>query len=219
LLENINEKQRLNLNVKVKMKYYFIRNKQMPWGDYGNTLFRGFLNVMDKNYNDLEIPTIERTGPFVPEIYIANSRDLVVSDKVRQIFEDNQISGILNYKKIGIKKIVNIDWQKWDKNRDPEFFPKNDEPENYILKGKHDENLVKFIPSLYNPIIQERKILKVVSDKKDYQNFTHLELNEKLNEDIICSGLRLIVSEKFKNLLETDDINDIQYIELKYNPS
>jgi hypothetical protein len=203
------------------MKYYLIKNKQMPWGDYGNTLFRGFLNVMDKNYNDLEIPTIERTGPFVPEIYIANSRDLVVSEKVRKIFEENKITGILNYKKIEVKKIVNIDWQKWDKNKDPEFFPKNDEPENYIIKGKHDENLVKSIPSLSNPIIVKKGKLNIISDKLDSINFTDLDIKDKIEEDIFTptNMLYLIVSEKFKNQLETNDINDLQFIELKYNPS
>ena len=50
------------------MKYYIIKNRKMPWGDYGNTLFEGSLSVMDKNYQITEVHKIERTAPYIPEI-------------------------------------------------------------------------------------------------------------------------------------------------------
>lgn len=86
------------------MDYFIIRNKKMPWGDYGNTLFRGFLNVMDKNFHDLETPELERTGPYIPEIYIANTRDLVISNRVKNLFEVYGITGIESYREIKKKK-------------------------------------------------------------------------------------------------------------------
>ena len=46
----------------------------MPWGDYGDTLFSGLLKVLDEHYDDLEIPEIERAGPYFPDIYMANSQ-------------------------------------------------------------------------------------------------------------------------------------------------
>lgn len=201
------------------MKYFIIKNKDMPWGDYGDTLFKGFLNVMDKNYNDLEIPTIERTGPYIPEIYIANSTDLVITEKVKKILEDEKISGIIEYKKIKIKKIVNIDWQKWDINKEVEFYPKSGEPEDYILKGKNDDSLVDKFPNLSNVKTLKKGKLYKVNDKPDYINYLHLEIREKIDEDIfsIENMWFLIVSEKFKNILEMNNINDLKFIELKYN--
>ena len=51
------------------MKYYIVENRKMPWGDYGNTLFEGRLLVMDENYQITEVHKIERTAPYIPEIY------------------------------------------------------------------------------------------------------------------------------------------------------
>ena len=56
------------------MKYYLLMNRSMPWGDYGAMLFSGLLKVLDEHYDDLEIPEIERAGPYFPDIYIANSQ-------------------------------------------------------------------------------------------------------------------------------------------------
>ncbi|MCV9933865.1 hypothetical protein OIU80_16400 [Flavobacterium sp. LS1R47] len=202
------------------MKYFIIKNKEMPWGDYGNTLFRGFLNVMDDNYNDLEIPTIERTGPYVPDIYTVNSVNIIVSEKVKKIFKENAITGIIGYKEIKIKKIVNIDWEKWEKNKDPEFYPKSGEPEDYIFKGKNDITLLQKIPQLWSLNIIEKYSLYKMSNKVTVP-LNELELRDKIDVDIFfpVNMLYIIVSENFKNVLELNDIDDLQFIELKYNPN
>ena len=93
------------------MNYFIIRNKKMPWGDYGNILFRGFLNVMDEEFHDLVTPELERTGPYVPDIYIANTRDLVIRDEVKIILEECGVTGIESYREIKKKKIVRLDWE------------------------------------------------------------------------------------------------------------
>lgn len=197
------------------MDYFIIRNKQMPWGDYGNVLFRGFLNVMDKNYNDLDIPEIERTGPYIPDIYITNTRDLVISNKVKELFDEAQIKGVDFYKPIKLKKIVKLDWNKWDLNSsDPEFIPSSGKPEDYIIKGKDNDDLKKEIPLLWNPILKEEKVLKVISEKRDLENFSHLEMSEKVNVDILCSLPRIIVSEKLKNILEDNKIESLRFIKI-----
>ena len=83
----------------------------MPWGNYDNTLFRSFLNVMDKNFHDLETPELERTGPYIPEIYIANTKDLIISNRVKNLFEVYGITDIESYREIKKKKIVRLDWK------------------------------------------------------------------------------------------------------------
>lgn len=197
------------------MKYYIIRNKEMPWGDYGNILFRGLLNVMDKNFHDLEIPEVERTGPFVPDIYIANTRDLVITDHLKKIVEKANLSGIKRYKEIKKKKIVNIDWQQWDlAHSDPKHYPKSGEPEDYILKGKHDETLIDDIPKLWNPIVIEKKILKVISNDKDNVNFSHLAIDGNVEYDIVCSLPRIVVSERFKSIMDQYKVDSIRYVEI-----
>ncbi len=48
-----------------------------------------------------------------------------------------------------------------------------------------------------------------------------LELRDKIDVDIFfpINMLYIIVSENFKNVLELNNIEDLQFIELKYNPS
>lgn len=189
----------------------------MPWGDYGNTLFRGFLNVMDKEFHDLVTPELERTGPYVPDMYIANTRDLVIKDKVRNIFEDCNITGIKSYRGINKKKIVRLNWEDWDQSlENPQYYPPSGNPENYIIKGKHDESIAKSLPEFWNPQIAEQRVLKVVSKEKDWENFSHLKLCVEPCFDIVCSLPRIIVSERLKGILEANDICSVNFIPIEY---
>ena len=123
------------------MKYYILQNRDMPWGDYGNTLFEGLLNPMDDDYNLVDIHKIERTAPYIPEIYCANSTNIVISQEVRNLFEKKNITGIEKYHDTEIIKLVNIDWQSWDFNsEDPKFYPETGEPIDYIEDGKMMKN-------------------------------------------------------------------------------
>ena len=66
----------------------------MPWGDYGNTLFEGLLSVMDENYEITEVHKIERTAPYIPEIYTTFSRYIVVREDIKDLLLNNDIKGI-----------------------------------------------------------------------------------------------------------------------------
>ena len=70
------------------MKYYIIKNRKMPWGDYGNTLFEGLLSVMDENYQITEVHKIERTAPYIPEIYTTISNYIVVREDIAEVKYD-----------------------------------------------------------------------------------------------------------------------------------
>jgi hypothetical protein len=70
----------------IEMDYYILRNKQMPWGDYGNILYTGLLilTTLDKNYNDLEYPELGKTrilsGSYVPAyISLKNVLEILIS--------------------------------------------------------------------------------------------------------------------------------------------
>ena len=113
----------------------------MPWGDYGNMLFSGLLKVLDEHYDDLEIPEIERAGPYFPDIYMANTCNIIVTDRVKTLLESSDISGITGYRRAIVKKMVDIDWQSWDlDSEDPLFYPKCNSPINYIRQGANSED-------------------------------------------------------------------------------
>lgn len=91
------------------MKYYIIKNRKMPWGDYGNTLFEGSLSVMDENYQITEVHKIERTAPYIPEIYTTISNYIVVREDIKDLLLNNDIKGIEKVHPTEFTKLVDID--------------------------------------------------------------------------------------------------------------
>ena len=63
--------------------------------------------------------------------------------------------------------------------------------------------------------MKEEKILKVVSEKRDLENFSHLQISANITDDILCSLPRIIISEKLKNILEQNKIDSVKFISIK----
>ncbi len=117
----------------------------MPWGDYGNTLYVGYAYPDDIDENTIYV---ERTGPFVPPIYEWASM-LLVSETTKEKMESSDINGVKFVKTI-FKKIVNIDWTKWDlEAENPKFYPAGGEPENYILTRKHNATIADQMEAIW----------------------------------------------------------------------
>ncbi|OXA79282.1 hypothetical protein B0A58_03895 [Flavobacterium branchiophilum NBRC 15030 = ATCC 35035] len=194
------------------MKYFILKNKEMPWGDYGDILFSGLLTVMDENFNDIEIHKIERVGINIPEIYTANSTNLVISQDIMGLISVNKIKGVKKYHDTKLIKIVNLDWENWDfKANDPFIYPKNGEPYNYIEEGLHDENLKTQIKKKYYSLdleTQPRVIFKDEMKKIKILNYTP-------KFDLFKAGKGYIIaSENFKRLIEINNIEDLVFIKI-----
>lgn len=115
------------------MKFYTFENKEMPWGDYGDTLLVGYAYPDEKDETKI---LIERTGPFVPPVYTW-ARMILISDTLKQKLEQSDLKGF-EYQKTIFHKVVNLDWTKWDLSaNDPKIYPSGGEPENYIFGRKH----------------------------------------------------------------------------------
>ncbi len=118
-----------------QMKYYRIDNKQMPWGDYGNSLLRGSLS---KENGTLRL---SRTGPYIPPIIDVHLNDWIVTDEFKQKLEASQLKGF-SFQKVELLKIVRINWKEWDLDaQEPLFYPDSGEPEDYVNKGVNDAEL------------------------------------------------------------------------------
>ncbi len=119
------------------MDFYTFENKKMPWGDYGDTLLIGYAYPDKVDENKIYI---ERTGPFVPPIY-EWAGIILVSETTKNKLEQSDLKGIEFIKTI-FKKIVNINWTKWDLKADnPKIYPAGGEPENYIFIRKHNQEI------------------------------------------------------------------------------
>ena len=201
-----------------KMKFYIIQNKEMPWGDYGDALCYGYLNEMGNDYKTvLETPELERTGPYIPELYETNSTKILAIDFIKDILESNDLKGIENYTKVIKKKIVKIDWKKWDLDaEDPAYYPASGEPEDYIEEGYHNEALADSMPEVFCLNIEKKYTLKEISDITDY-DYTNLRLEETPSLDIFnpLNKLYTIVSERFKKILERTGVATVDFLEIK----
>lgn len=195
----------------INMKYYILQNREMPWGDYGDILFEGLLTVMDDDYNDIDVHEIERTGPYIPEIYCANSTNLVVSENIKNILIENNITGIEKFHNTIFKKIVNIDWKSWDHTaKAPEFYPESGEPIDYIEEGENDKKLISKIEKQYFSLDLEKQ------PRLSHKDKTIKFIDYRPNFDLFIAGKSYILtSEKFKNLIESKNIDTLEFTEIQ----
>ena len=204
------------------MKYYLLQNRSMPWGDYGAMLFSGLLKVLDEHYDDLEIPEIERTGPYFPDIYMANTSNIIVTGRVKTLLESSDISGITGYRRAIVKKMVDIDWQSWDlDSEDPLFYPKGNSPINYIRQGANSEDLMRSAPQAWELLVGRDGEIKKLSDTRDYFDFSNLVLASSPSIDIFQpkNMLFIVVSERFKAFIEREKISTLSFVELSRESS
>jgi hypothetical protein len=125
------------------MNFYTFENREMPWGDYGNILYTGFAY---EDSNDPSLVYIERVGPYVPPVYSC-SQYLLVSEKFAKRLEQSDLKGF-TLRETRYKKVVKIDWEKWDFDEEPEKYPRGGEPENYILAGRHNPKLMEVMEKI-----------------------------------------------------------------------
>jgi len=128
--------------------FFVVRNAAPPWGDYGEMLVSGMASRQD----DGSI-ALERAGPFVPPITLIAPDVLVVTDAFRRELEGSGLRG-LSFRGAIRKRIVRVDWRHWDRTKsDPERYPPDGEPENYILRRRHNAALAHEIGPLWEVVI------------------------------------------------------------------
>ena len=180
-------------------------------------LFSGLLKVLDEHYDDLEVPEIERTGPYFPDIYMANTSNIIVTDRVKTLLESSDISGITGYRRAIVKKMVDIDWQSWDlDSEDPLFYPKGNSPINYIRQGANSQDLIRSAPQVWELLVGRDGEIKKLSDTCDYLDFSNLVLASSPSIDIFQpkNMLFIVVSERFKAFIEREKISTLSFVEL-----
>lgn len=142
----------------------------MPWGDYGNVLAYGFISKEDTG----EI-IIERVGPNVPNIYLYN-KYIAVVENCKEAIEDADLKGysfILARK----KKIVELNWEAWDESQKIPDKPKSGEPEDFIIKRKHNSELAQQLPNIWVMIINNTSTGNIDKSKKGLGEYSHLSID------------------------------------------
>jgi len=176
-------------------KLYSIEKIDTPWGDYGDILLNGMTAHSSKQNNKL---CLERTGPFIPPISFPGIYDIVITNSFRNKLVENNFNGFELVEVIK-KKIVELNWELWDRLcDDPQRYPDNGEPENYILCEEHSHKICSQLGDLYEIAIPDTEGLQ---GKNGAINI------EKYRGQDICRESRwgkVFISDNFKSWLETN---------------
>lgn len=90
------------------------------WGDCGNFLFYGMTS--HRPGNDGGLLRHDRTGPFIPPMFISSLSDLLVTDTAKRELEASDLEG-LAFRPVELH-VTRVDWQAWDTDADePGCYP------------------------------------------------------------------------------------------------
>jgi hypothetical protein len=184
------------------MNYYILKNKQMPWTEYGEVLYAG-INVYDsetKNYY------MSRTAPFVPCIYRdPNQPFLFVTDTIKRKLEQSTLTGF-TFRQAIKDRIVSLAWETWNLSApEPAVYPSGDmDAEEYILRRKHNELLADEMENIWAVIFPTKGFVSQEACPKlieqtigDADIFTaEINANEFLKEIIVSDKAMQWISEQ-----------------------
>lgn len=120
------------------------------WGDYGDVLFGGLFD--DPMRTDERI-NLTRSGPFVPPIFVLESKEVIVTDAFAKLMEQEGIHS--RFREVNLTKVVRIPWETWDSDKDlPKKPPPDLEPENYLLKGRHSPDTASQMERLWEVVLR-----------------------------------------------------------------
>lgn len=188
--------------VKSKKILFLIENKIAPWGDWGDILWAGLTPWNE----DKQSISIERTGPFTPKAYFS-SNNFIFTKEIKELIEKSSLKGIKFLYEIEKKKIINLDWTKWDVNKDiTEYLDDLYEPVDLIFDGINDVKLNQDMPSYYlasikNQIHLNKNKLINMQNLSEYITFA----DHKLDNSDFFMGIEIIgcfISERAKDWLE-----------------
>ena len=191
------------------MNFYTFKNKEMPWGDYGDILYAGFA------YEEDGILYLERAGTYTPPVYGADTR-LLLTDELKIKLENSNLKGF-TFQQATIKKLVNLEWHLWDLTAEkPEIYPCGGEPENYIISCKHDLTLADRVPTIWG--LAELDTSTLIGRKQrnvESNNELFIIENSWSEKDIFTSkgAGYLFFSERAKNWFED---NAKEYVRFKH---
>ncbi len=180
-----------NIRQIVNMKFYRLKNKQMPWGDYGEILFAGYSIKNKKN----GVFHVSRTAPFLPCIY-RDSREAVLfaSETLKIKLMHSSLKG-LSFEQAIKAKIVSLDWEKWDLSQEEPFiYPSGDmDAEEYIIHRKHNPKLAEEMGNIWSITFPKIGLVTkggelIIEELNDFDIFTtEINSDNTFTKDIFVS--------------------------------
>lgn len=180
----------------------------MPWDDYGDILLTGITDRLERNNGLLQY---ERTGPFQPDIIISGSDDLLLTDSVKMKIELSELKGF-QFKPVIKRHISFVDWTTWDlESKDPEVYPGNGRPENYILGLPHSRELADKMEKVWEVLVEENGTF--INSRTFNQGDKDLDIMRTENSGwfLVTEKLKLWIENNCDNWTEFWDLDDLPY--------
>lgn len=180
----------------------------MPWGDYGDILLTGMTSHLDR-YNGLL--QYERTGPFQPDIIISGLDDLLVTDRVKKKIEASDLKGF-QFQPVIKRHISHVDWTTWNlQNDDPEFYPDNGEPENYILSSPYSKETADKMEAVWEIILEVNGTFINSRTYKPSDKDIDIMRTENSGWFLVTEKAKTWIENNCDNWTEFWDLDDLPY--------
>jgi hypothetical protein len=183
-------------------RFYRIQaNRFVPWGDYGSILQHGMTGRLGRVDGLL---SLERTGPYMPPITFPGIGDVVLSSGGRALLEYPGWSGF-TFQPVHKTRIVNIPWHEWDLTTfDPPVRPASGEPENYILKRRHDTGVAGEMGDIWELVVPRTARIGRESEIVKSWSELYIELNSWNGAEVFrgVGAAGVLVVERVKSFLE-----------------
>ncbi len=89
---------------------------------------------------------LSRTGPWVPPISFPGAGALVLRARFAGQLEAAHLVKRLIFDPVILEKVVELHWNEWED--EPELYPISDNPDDYVLKGRHSHETLLQMPQL-----------------------------------------------------------------------
>jgi hypothetical protein len=131
------------------MTVRILRPAETPWGDYGDILMHGMTVRLDRDDGMLQL---ERTGPYMPPITFPGIGDIVVTDAFKVQLLAAGFKG-LSFRPVRKARVVELNWESWDRNSEPLEYPESGEPEDYVLARSHSPQTAASLGDLWELVL------------------------------------------------------------------
>jgi len=185
------------------MDVYLLESKNMPWGDWGDILWTG-ITPRDPVSN---LVCIERTGPFSPLLYLSNN-DFIFTNQAKSLYDDSSLLGIKFLYEIEKKRIVKLDWKNWDdKQHITNYIDIDGEPEDIILRGINDNELMGNMPVYWLACIDSNIHLFVDRKSKSNNPSDYIFVDSEVGHSDFFIGVErtgIYITQKAKDWIESN---------------
>ena len=133
------------------MEFFRLTPRPHRWGAYGHVLVHGLATRDERS----QLIRLARTGPWVPPISFPGAGAVVLRVRFAGQLEAAGLLPRLIFDPVIVDRAVDLPWHEWDPTDDePALYPISDNPDDYVLKGRHSHATLLELPQLLELVLE-----------------------------------------------------------------